>query len=53
MVDTTNTDINEEKIPIKCICKKKIAERDKNYIYIYCKQCKRVHKYRLADNQIL
>ena len=38
-----------ERIPIKCSCGKRIADRDGKYIYIYCKACKRTHKYELKS----
>lgn len=47
IVDTTND--NKNRIPVRCLCDKKIAERDNQYIYIYCKRCKRTHKYKLAE----
>ena len=36
-----------ERVPVKCNCGKRIADRDSKYIYIYCKACKRTHKYEL------
>ena len=39
-----------EKIPVKCVCGKRIADRDEKYIYIYCKACKRTHRYELKEN---
>lgn len=39
-----------EKIPVKCVCGKRIADRDGKYIYIYCKACKRTHRYELKEN---
>lgn len=39
----------ENKIPIKCVCGKRIADRDGKYIYIYCKACKRTHKYEIKE----
>lgn len=38
-----------KKIPIKCECGKRIADRDSKYIYIYCKACKRTHKYEIKN----
>lgn len=38
-----------ERIPVKCSCGKRIADRDSKYIYIYCKACKRTHKYELKQ----
>ena len=39
----------EDKQPVKCVCGKRIADRDGKYIYIYCKACKRTHKYELKN----
>ena len=39
-----------EKIPIKCVCGKRIADRDGKYIYIYCKACKRTQRYEMKEN---
>ena len=39
----------DERIPVKCSCGKRIADRDSKYIYIYCKACKRTHKYELKQ----
>lgn len=47
IVDSTND--NKNKVPIKCLCGKRIADRDDKYIYIYCKKCKKLHKYQLAE----
>ena len=38
-----------KKIPVKCECGKRIADRDSKYIYIYCKACKRIHKYEIKN----
>jgi hypothetical protein len=38
-----------ERIPVKCQCGKRIADRDGKFIYIYCKACKRTHKYELKS----
>jgi RNase P subunit RPR2 len=35
------------KQPVKCECGKRIADRDEKYIYIFCKNCKRIHKYKI------
>lgn len=37
------------KKPVNCVCGKRIADRDGKYIYIYCKACKRTHKYELKQ----
>ena len=35
------------KVAVKCECGKRIADRDEQYIYIFCKKCKKIHKYKL------
>lgn len=47
--DTLVRQAKENKIPIKCLCGKRIADSDGKYIYIYCKACKRTHKYELKQ----
>lgn len=35
------------KQPVKCECGKRIADRDEEYIYIFCKGCKRIHRFKI------
>lgn len=37
------------KVAVKCECGKRIADRDEQYIYIYCKKCKKTHRYKLSE----
>lgn len=40
----------ENRVPVRCVCGKRIADRDGKHIYIYCKSCKRTHKYELKGS---
>ena len=40
---------HKERVPIKCLCGKRIADRDTSHIYIYCRKCKRVHEYKIIE----
>lgn len=47
--DTLVRQATADKSPIRCTCGKRIADRDSKYIYIFCKVCKRTHRYELKE----